>query len=100
MTREHAIKRYKNLGLEIEKGYVEPDYVYPRHHHGTTYLYVTRGSVVLKKDDTDLLEYKKGDEFVVTDGEYHEGKAGPEGYSFVAGWNKEEYKKYPEDQWY
>ena len=101
MGHTEILQKYKEMGLETEEGSVEPNFVYPPHHHGTTHLYITAGSVTLKRDrDNGFITYTQGSEFVVDDGEYHEGQAGKDGYSFIAGWNEQEYQKYPEDQWY
>lgn len=89
-----AVQAYQNRGLTVERGKDKPGTVYEPHRHEQTHLYTISGSLDIKAGDRPIQTVKAHQEFVVGGDELHEAKVGPEGWEYVAAWDKDEAMKY------
>ena len=94
MSREEVEKKYKSKGHEVEYGKDDPGTKYEPHRHEQTFLHTLSGSLKIKLEDSDWIELKPSQEFIVGAGELHEAIVGENGWEYVAAWNEEEAKKY------
>ena len=89
MVRKEIEDKYKNLGLDTEYGFDEPNKIYEPHRHEKTYLFTLSGNLLLRLDESDWQDLKQGSEAVIGDNQLHEAKVCSEGWEYVAGWHHE-----------
>lgn len=93
-TKEKIKEQYKKQGLEVEHGFDKAGKVYRPHRHERTLLYTLDGSLSIKIENQSWRILNPGDECVIGNNQLHEAKVGPEGWEYIAAWNKEESKKF------
>lgn len=82
--------------IQYEIGKDEPGRIYKKHRHEATLLVTLKGSIRISVAGAEFKDCGPGDFLQVPANTDHEAIVGPNGWEYIAVWDEEEAKLYPE----